>query len=433
MYSIGVFTPEPSLRYIMRIDQEMRRLSNITYLPYSSLEHLQFLYDQNAEQFDAFLFSGSYPYEIILKKYGDLAKPHAHFSISDRDYYKLIARLAVQQPHLDFSRVYFDRPEIPVDFFAIFDRPDVPLLGTAPIDWKTVDASDWYLPLRKYYLEMWNSGKVDLLVTRFSSMEEYFKQNQIRHEFLVALPESMLETYHGLIMQLSAVVMHDSAACIGLVCPAQTLSEPQRSALQSRLEACNKQFGMTFLIYQHGDRYELTTNISVLKELSQQYTTCPVTAYLESGLDFPVCVGWGCANNVIDAHRNAQRALKEALLGKGSAAFIVTADNVIIGPLSSIRRITYSDAPNQQITKLSDRVLISPLYISKIISVLNQKGSDTLSSEELAFYLNITTRSASRILAKLEAGGVAVVQYNRQLNLRGRPTKIYRIDFQDLP
>ena len=179
------------------------------------------------------------------QKNGDLGKPHAHFSISDRDYYKLIARLAVQQPQLDFSRVYFDRPEIPVDFSAIFDRPDVPLQGTAPIDWKTVDASEWYLPLRRYYLEVWNSGKVDLLVTRFGSMEEYFKQNRIAYEFLIALPESMLEAYHGLIMQMSAVVMHDSAACIGLVYPAQAVSEPQRAALQSRLEACNKQFGMT--------------------------------------------------------------------------------------------------------------------------------------------------------------------------------------------
>ena len=32
MYSIGVFTTEQSLRYIMRIDKEMRTYSNITYL-----------------------------------------------------------------------------------------------------------------------------------------------------------------------------------------------------------------------------------------------------------------------------------------------------------------------------------------------------------------------------------------------------------------
>ena len=59
--------------------------------------------------------------------------------------------------------------------------------------------------------------------------------------------------------------------------------------------------------------------------------------------------------------------------------------------------------------------------------MLNQKGGDTLSAEELAFYLSITTRSASRILSKLVERGGATVQYNRQLNLRGRPAKIYKI------
>ena len=431
MYSIGIFTTERSLRYIMRIDAEMGAYSNITYLPYSSLEHLEFLYEKNAGQFDAFLFSGSYPYEIVVKKYGSLIKPFAYFNISDRDYYKLIARLAIQQPQLDFSRVYFDRPEIPVDFSSIFDKPGMPLLGTAPIDWQGVGASEWYQPLREYYSQVWKSGKADLLVTRFGSMEEYFKENRIRHEFLFPSAESMLETFRGLIMQLSATAMHDSAACIGLVCSACDLSDTQRNALSVRIQACNKQFGMPFLIYEHGTRYELTTNISVLKEMSQQYTVCPVTTFLESGLDFPICVGWGCANNVIDAHRNAQRAIKEALLRKGSAAFIVTADNVIIGPLSSVRRISYTDSPSQQLSKLSEQLAISPLYLSKIISVLNQKGSDMLSAEELAFYLNVTTRSASRILSKLESGGAATVQYNRQLNLRGRPAKIYKILLSD--
>ena len=47
MYSIGIFTNEQSLGQIMRIDEKMRRYSNVTYLPYSSPDHLKFLYEQN--------------------------------------------------------------------------------------------------------------------------------------------------------------------------------------------------------------------------------------------------------------------------------------------------------------------------------------------------------------------------------------------------
>ncbi len=433
MYSVGVFTTERSLRHIMRIDQEMQDQSNITYLPYSSPEHLKYLYEQNSDRFDGFLFTGSYPYNVLRKEFDTLNKPHAHCNVSDRDYYKLIAQMAIQQPNLDFSRVYFDRPEIPVDFYNIFFKEDVPLLGTAPIDWNTMAATDWYSPLKDYYLSVWNSGKVDLLVTRFGSMNDYFHQHQIKFRYLAPSPESMLETFHGLLMQLQASEMHDSSACLGLVRSPKPLSDEQHGALEIQLQNCNKRFSMPFLIYEHGDHFELTANVSVLKDISQQYTVCPVTAFLESRLDFNICIGWGCSSNVIDAHRNAQRAVKEALLCKSSSAFIVMDDNRIIGPLSSPRRIDYSDAPSQPLAKLADRLSISPLYLSKISAVLSQRGDDTLSAEELAYFLNVTSRSASRILSKLEAGGLAAVQYHRQLNLRGRPAKIYKIYLQDIP
>ena len=126
-----------------------------------------------------------------------------------------------------------------MDFYSIFHRQDMPLLGSANIDWETVDASDWYVPLQEYYRKVWESGKADLLC-------------------------------------------------------------------------------------------------------------------------------------------------------KSSASFIVLGDNVIIGPLSSVRRITYSDAPSSELARLGSRVSVSPLYLSKIASVLTQKGSDTLSAEELAFCLDLT-------------------------------------------
>ena len=139
MYTIGVFATARSLRNILRIDSELRSQCNVTYLPYTSLEHLCYLFEQNADRFDGYLFGGLYPYRTVQHKFGPLHKPHAYFTMSDRDYYQVIARMLVQNPTLDFRRVYFDRPEIPVDFRSVFGREDAPLLGSAPIDWQQVD------------------------------------------------------------------------------------------------------------------------------------------------------------------------------------------------------------------------------------------------------------------------------------------------------
>ena len=104
-------------------------------------------------------------------------------------------------------------------------------MGTAPIDWSTVDAADWYQPLKLYYKEIWDSGKVDLLVTRFGSMEDYFRQHNIRTGSFSPLPVPMLETFRGLVMQLRTQSMHDSAACLGLIRSIMPLSKEQWAAL----------------------------------------------------------------------------------------------------------------------------------------------------------------------------------------------------------
>lgn len=45
MYSIGIFTNELSLARILKLDQEIGKKNQITYLPYTSPQHLQFLYE----------------------------------------------------------------------------------------------------------------------------------------------------------------------------------------------------------------------------------------------------------------------------------------------------------------------------------------------------------------------------------------------------
>lgn len=430
MFNIGIFCTKQSLGRIMEIDPQMRRLCNVTYLPYSSAEHLVYLYTQNAEQFDAFLFGGSYPYNILSHRFDMQGKVCAYFNVSAADYYALFARLAVQEPGIDFSRVYLDRPEIPVDFESIFPPEKMPQQGSADIDWSTIDPCDWYEPLRRYYLALWNSGRVDRIVNRFGSMEDFFRENHICYSFLSPSPQSMMEVFNGVLARLNAVTANDSAACMGVVDSPVPLTEEQYTELGMQLENCNKHLGMVFLIYSHGGHFELTASMSVLKELTQQYTTCAVTEYLREALDFPVGVGWGCAASLVECHRNAHRALKEAMNGKQTAAFIITEEDVVIGPLSSRRCIRYTDDPAAEVTRLGSRLGVAPLYLSKILSVIRQRGSDVFSASEMAYYLNITTRSANRILNRLEECGLASVQYNRQKSLRGRPAKMYKVYLQ---
>ena len=203
--------------------------------------------------------------------------------------------------------------------------------------------------------------------------------------------------------------------------------------LQRQLERCNRSMGDIFLIYRHGDRIELTCNVSTLRELTEQYTVCPVTAQLNLALPFEVAVGWGCADNVVDAHRNAQRGVTEAMGSGGLPAYVVTSDGCLLG--LTAEKVTPApaaaaakDSP-ERISRLSG---VSLRYINRIAALMSERREDSLSAEELAEALELTPRSALRILDKLSDCGLAAVQYSRPLNRPGRPAKRYRIRFEGM-
>ena len=75
---------------------------------------------------------------------------------------------------------------------------------------------------------------------------------------------------------------------------------------------------------------------------------------------------------------------------------------------------------------------MAPVNLEKLISLQNKKGMKEFSASDLVFYLDITPRSAARILRRLEESGNAVQVSRVHLNGRGRPAAIYRIDLGDV-
>lgn len=436
MSSIGIITPENSLKQIMEIDQKMQKKCKITYLIYTSLEHLRALYMENAEKYDAFLFSGSYPRDYLEScAVFDGTKPHACFELTDRDYYRTLARVAIQYPQIPFSHVAFEVSDgYQLDFETIFMDKERPIVRP-PMNKQEYysSLSDLYDIFYDYYRDLKEEGRLELVVTKISSLIPRLNKLGVICEYIAPSKESMMETFYDLLIRMEKKEASETATAFCMIAsPKDAYSDVEQAALQDTLSQYNRLFGMNFIINSGKDHYELTTSSKTLKSITKNFTTCPVTAYLHETLNFPVCVGWGCDQNVIISYRNTQRAVKESRLCGGHPAFIVLEDNQIIGPLSSKRRIRYTDHPDSRIAELSQKVSLSPLCIRKLISVMNQRNSSTISSEELAYFLNVTVRSASRILTKLADCGAAEVTYNRQMNLRGRPAKIYTVDFSKI-
>ncbi|MEK4068922.1 HTH domain-containing protein [Peribacillus sp. FSL R5-0717] len=107
----------------------------------------------------------------------------------------------------------------------------------------------------------------------------------------------------------------------------------------------------------------------------------------------------------------------------------MTDTDKIIGPLGEGNCLEYLNGVNKSIQRISKDVGISTLQLQKIMAVISKTESNELTAEDLAYHLDVTVRSANRILNRLEEKGVARILYKKQEKLRGRPKKIYQIQF----
>ena len=424
MYSIGIIAVAASLKNIMEIAPQMQEQCNVTFLTYTSNDNLVYIYQQNVNQFDALLFGGSYTYNTLLERVGSIPKPCAFFNIADRDYFRVIAQLAIQEPGVDFSRVFFDQPDQPVDFESVLGPQGASIVEE--IDPSMPYGDYWNQGLNRYR-ELWKSGQADWIVSRFGSMEEQLQKEGIRYKLLLPSKESMLDTFYGLLLRLQEKAPRGGATGIGLLRP-HSSSGRQLEDLALAAEQASRQMGGVFLVYRHGPNVELTVSAPTLWEATRQYTSSRLLPFLKKRLDFPFAIGWGCAEDVIAAHRGASRALKNALGQPASSAFLVTEDAYLIGPLAEEGTGTpiAVQRPQELMYRLPAR------YVNQLVEAFEGKKEVVLCAREMGEILNLTTRSAARILSQLADAGSAVTANKRGMSQRGRPVKYYRLDLEAL-
>ena len=248
---------------------------------YTSNDNLVYIYQQNVNQFDALLFGGSYTYNTLLERVGSIPKPCAFFNIADRDYFRVIAQLAIQEPGVDFSRVFFDQPDQPVDFESVLGPQGASIVEE--ID-PSVPYGDYWNQGLNRYRELWQSGQADWIVSRFGSMEEQLQKEGIRYKLLLPSKESMLDTFYGLLLRLQEKASRGGATGIGLLRP-HSSSGRQLEDLAMAAEQASRQMGGVFLVYRHGPNVELTVSAPTLWEATRQYTSSRLLPFLKKRLD----------------------------------------------------------------------------------------------------------------------------------------------------
>lgn len=423
---------------IKDLQLEFKEKCDIVFLPFSSFNDIKDIYINNRMNVDGFMFGGLSPFKILLNEFHSFDKPCYYFNIDEASFYKLLFKLSAENKLFDFSRVFIDFISEGNNYLGLKEiLPDNSFPYTLSKFDTTYDKLEEYI--LEQHLKLWEDGKIDFSITRMSNIADALNRNGVK--FLSCFPsmDNIRNAIKNAINDIEFLALKNNQICIANITiedlryPLDTINDEfdyKYTLLYESLLKFNNQHVANFVIQRNHMGFEISTSRDTLITVTNNLTRCSLLNYFHETLPFKVRIGWGSGTNLYQSRKNANLANKEAEAHGGDCSFAITENDSIIGPLDGENLLTYSNYQSKEVENLSSNLQLSPLTVQKIIAVINKLNTNEISAEDLATHLGITLRSANRILTKIVNNNGASVVHEKQEKLRGRPKKIYAINFK---
>ncbi|WP_026573891.1 hypothetical protein [Bacillus sp. UNC438CL73TsuS30] len=433
MIKIGVITAPHSINQIKQVEPLIKDQCELTFIPYRQISEIKELYERNHLFYDGILFSGELGYITLQQEMTEFPTPIYFLDIPEGDFYKRLFAISNSNKNLTFARVSTDLLSEENNDMGLKDvLKDEEFPFSLPLKF----SESLYEKAFQQHLSLWEQGKIDLVITRISNIVELLNRAGIPNIFIFPSKESILEQVKHIINELQISNLLDNQWALGVV----TIKDQEDIAdlelkqilLHKALLEFNEKSHSLSVIQKKLTGFEIITSQADLRKLTNEFTGCSVLEYLNEALPFQVSIGWGIGTTLYQAKKSAQIANKQAELHDFPCSYVITTNEEVIGPMGDDTCLHFSNIIDPQIEKLSEVLEIPILRIQKIMALISKMKSNEVTAEDIAYQLGLTLRQANRILNELEEKGVAHVSYKKQEKLRGRPKKIYKIDFTEV-
>ncbi|WP_277586108.1 hypothetical protein [Psychrobacillus antarcticus] len=437
MVRILIVTTENSLPWAKKVESLDLEQCEFIFTIYDSLTHLQQIFLDKIQFVDGILFSGEIPYFFIKQHFPDILIPMLHFDVTQDDFYRTLSEYIYNHKEFQMKRCLVDFLYKENNFLGVYEwttKDDFPYIFERSI--QAFDDFEIYDKIQDLHIQLWQEKKIDIGITRLSHLPEVLKPYGITPLLIVPSERSMKLKIEAILKEIQLIQLIENQVVIAHLEMSINKNnvfdlEYRQMSLYKAILDFSKQNQMTFIIHKNVFLYEIITNYSDFKVITNEMKSCQIAAFLSQELHFPVKIGWGIGHSIQEAQSNAEKAA-QMCTNQETQAYILSKEEALIGPLGdkdSIQVVTQYDSV---IDQLSTKFNTTTLQIQKILAVMDKMQSNTITSEDLSTHLGITSRAANRILKKLEEHGAATVSTLQQKKLRGRPTKVYQIHFNEL-
>lgn len=432
MYKINVFAAKLSLSWIHYLNEMKPANCVFFYYTYDSFEDLKTTLQQHLSEGDGALFSGQIPYFFAQTQFDTEAIPMAYFDISERDFYRVLTELFYREK-ISLSELAIDFCYEENDYLGIHEwsMGEGPHLFSQTVNsyatQKIVEhVITWHEQLHK-------QKKVKLSLTRVAEVPEELEKQGIPYVFVHPSKHAIKTTLKKFMNRLELERLRQNQLVVAHIdIPVDKMNvvalEYRQIALYKSILDLKEQ-EQTILVHREASSIVLLTTYATFMELTHDKERCELVAYLDETLSFPVKVGWGIGQDVRESRLFAQRAA-QLCSSKETQGFIME-QQAQRGPLLPGVVIPFEQSYQSHLQQLSETYDVPLVQLQKIDAVVRQLNTPILNGELLSEKLNMTVRSANRILQHLQEKQLAKQLPAKASTSRGRPKKFYEIQFPE--
>ena len=427
------------------IEQSMRRTRlDVDYeiYTYGAFSELKDIFLAIPEKVTGVIASGAFPARVMQRTFPNTNRIIRAFNNDDAGIYRIFLQLFSRERGLDLSRIFadiLDAAGLDLEAYLFGEREaafsDVinEHIAEVPLE-KLVGMEDYYA---QRHMELWREKKIDLSVTRFSSIVGRLREAGVRVEFAYPSAAYFRSVCQSTIQEVRIAEMRGQQMAAARV--TVRVADDEKDLLNERLEKLkqalkrfNTVYQLDFIIRPAPQGFEVLTNRLSVAKITENLQTCRLQEFVKGRLDFDVQVGYGIGGNMYQARINAVDANREAARLPFGASCLINDRDELIGPLKSETRLVVAREVSGPVKAAAKKSGLSYLTVQKVAAAVKTTRDGQITARELAHKLSITSRSANRFLSALSEAGLARAVEVRRGTTKGRPERVYRLELSEI-
>ncbi|MEG0090364.1 MAG: hypothetical protein RR846_00780 [Oscillospiraceae bacterium] len=425
MISVAIVSPQLSLGPINHVIETHDFGCEFHRYVYKQLSDIEWIYEDCKNCCDVIFFSGELGYHYILNHIPNIKIPCSFIYYDTKHILSILLNFVMEHPETPLQRILVDFLTPLNNFMGLKSYLNPEFL---PYCYESYTYD--YAHITKRSLELWQEGKIDLVLTRSINNIPTLEKLGIPYISLFPTDEMISESIDAAVneVRLAMASSCDHMTAIVKLVLEQSISGADREYVDATMHKLLVDFRrekhLDFSISPSFDRFELHLQTATVEDVPVQLQE--LVLYLKKHFGFTFCIGAGISASSDNSHYYAELALLETLkYGKNDGFLVSGEDASLTGPLSLSTDLTYNYS-SKKTAEYAKLYGIDQSNLVKIIGLFRLEPTIVLTAAVLSKWLNITIRSCNRILQQLLDSQLIHEVAPQGPNRKGRPEKEYR-------